>query len=357
MADLKKLPDKLTEIESRLRQVSVQPKKRILARAGDNLNLNRIDRFTSVDELLLIQIDESRKTRALLTEIAAGIGALRQPIDIRQDKYSPVVAERLERLVQLQEAKSVSTEPVRDYNFIYPPDGSKKTVDAGRTIIDFYQGVVKLPNGTEEYMSDSLRKHMLEPGSVRSVAISTSQASRYGLDNMGLKPIDATDFQTERKQSFTVLQLETTMQTQITVWASTNPDAFFGKIGASTTGGVINTYGVAVDILSEYGAPAGTIGYYSGNLTTYQTLATVTVGSGKYGDLYEIGMTPDTNAWFKVSIGGTALFEDIKLLNPVALTFPPNKLAAGTVILVQVKSINGTAIEVNGSITMKEVST
>lgn len=253
--------------------------------------------------------------------------------------------------------KRDATKPTQDFYFTYPADGTKKTISKGRVIIDFYAGTVKLPDGTEERLSDSLRRFKQDGVAIGSLSIYSSQAAKYALDEGGLKPIDASDFQTERNQSFTKLRLETTTDTQITIWASTNPDAFFGKLGATTTGGIINSYGVQIDPLAEYGTPKIDLGYYSGSDTGYQTLVSLIIAAGKYGVLYEIGLTPDTAARFKLAIGGVEQFADKKILNPVGLPFAPNKLATGSVILLEVKSADGTAIEVNGYVSIKEVST
>lgn len=112
--------------------------------------------------------------------------------------------------------------------YTYPPDGTRKTVGAGRTVIDFYDGTVKLPDGTDETLSGSLKTHSRDY--VRSVMVECDQAARYGLDDKGLKPINAGNVQTETNQEFTRLVIETTTSTQINVWACTHPTA---KIGIS----------------------------------------------------------------------------------------------------------------------------
>ena len=200
-----------------------------------------IDRYTQLDELALMQLDELKRLNQILlaqTAILKETGK-QQAAYVPQDKSLPVIVDKLNRIIETQ-AVINHTAPAKDVYFTYPPDGTKKTVSKGRMIIDFYEGVVKLPDGMDERISDSLRRLKLPEGSIRSFAIFSNQAARYSLDEAGLKPIDASDFQTERNQSFTKARLETTTDTQITIWASTNPDAFFGKLGATTTGGIIN---------------------------------------------------------------------------------------------------------------------
>lgn len=107
--------------------------------------------------------------------------------------------------------------------FTYPADGTRKTVGIGRMIIDLYEGKVKLPDGSEEKLSDSLKSHKMEYA--RSLAIECDQIVKYGLDTGGLKPNGAANIQTETYQKFRRIVIETTTNTQVNVWASTNPAA------------------------------------------------------------------------------------------------------------------------------------
>lgn len=346
-----KLSDGLSRIEEHIKKYRAADTNKPVTK-----NQKPLDRFTNVDELLLALVEEQRITTDLLQQILEKKpeNPEKQQLYVPQDNSLSLIAGRLDRLIELQAVRGRG-EKGQDIYFTYPADGTKKTVGAGRTIIDFYNGVVKLPDGTEEKISDSLVKHKLEPGSIRSFTISADQAAKYSLDYGGLKPITATDFQSDRNESFSTLILETTVDTPITIWASTNPDAFFGKIGAGTTGGLVNIYGVQIDPVSEYGTPKGDIGYYSGASTNYTTLKLLTVSTGKYGVLHEVSMTPHPKALFRLTIGGVTQFTDIKLINPVTLKFPPCKLAAATQILIEVKSSDGTSIEVNGEVSLKEV--
>lgn len=324
---------------------------------GNQPEQKPIDRITDIDELLRTLIQESRTTNSLLTSL------LQRPAPVDQenrlfvpgDNSLSLLTERLGEFIdQQQSGKSVNKE---FFYFTYPADGTKKTIGIGKTVFDFYNGIVKLPDGTTEYISDSLKKHNLDPGSIHAMAIGCDKAAKYSLDNGGYKPITATDFQTERNLGFTTLVLDTTVNTPTTVWASTNPDAFFGKLGANVTGGIVNTYEIAVDPNCEFGDPAGDIGYYTGVDQTYKTLSTYTVGATKYGVLHEVSMTYDLKARYKLTIGGTVKFTDKQITAPYSMVFPPNKLAAGTVILLEVKSVDGTNILVSGGISLKEVST
>ena len=98
-------------------------------------------------------------------------------------------------------------------------------------------------------------------------------------------------------------------------------------------------------------------GRYSGTAQTAQTVASWTVATAKTGVLKEISLVADLpgHAEFTVSIGGTALFTDKLFQTTLTLVFPDLKIAAATVVLVEVESDDGTAIVVDAVITGKEV--
>lgn len=133
------------------------------------------------------------------------------------------LAKKLDKIIELLEKQiELSTD---FYYITYPADGSTKTVSAGTIIIDLYEGIVKLPNGVEERLSDSLKAH--DRQYARSFVIYCSVTAKYKLDDRGYKPIDGT--QSERYQKFQRVTMETTEDTNFTFWACTNPDAFFQK--------------------------------------------------------------------------------------------------------------------------------
>lgn len=105
----------------------------------------------------------------------------------------------------------------------YPADGTKKSVDKGKVVIDFYNGKVKLPDGTNENISDNLKNHNLELA--HSLMVEVDKDAKYSLDNGGSKPIGAGNVQNETYQDFAEIIIETSQTTQIAVWACTNPAA------------------------------------------------------------------------------------------------------------------------------------
>jgi hypothetical protein len=104
------------------------------------------------------------------------------------------------------------------------------------------------------------------------------------------------------------------------------------------------------------GVPIAKVDRYSGGSTSYQTLVSWTVSVGKSGMLKEVSMiTSDyDHTYFRLTIAGTKQFEDKLIQGPLTLPFPDNRLEAGSVVLLECRSTNGTSITVDGSITGKE---
>jgi hypothetical protein len=104
-------------------------------------------------------------------------------------------------------------------------------------------------------------------------------------------------------------------------------------------------------------AAAGGIGRYSGADTTYQTVKSWTVATGKTGELKEISMTSTVLAktHWKIVIGAVTFVTDLLLGAPVSFPFFDLKLAAGVVVTVSCKSTDGSSINADASIVGKEI--
>lgn len=105
---------------------------------------------------------------------------------------------------------------------------------------------------------------------------------------------------------------------------------------------------------------AGDAGRYSGSATTYQTVASWTVATGKVGELVYVVTNGGnlTNARIKVTIGAKVYTFDVIYVAPTFYYFSPLKLAAGTVVKVEARAITGGAgneITVEAIITGKEI--
>lgn len=102
---------------------------------------------------------------------------------------------------------------------------------------------------------------------------------------------------------------------------------------------------------------AGAVGRYTGAATTYQTVATWTVTADRVGDLKEILILSSdfTKSYFQVTVGSVVYASDWMTTSALPLIFEDLKLAAGTVVKVETKSTDGTAITVDAAIVAKEI--
>ena len=104
-------------------------------------------------------------------------------------------------------------------------------------------------------------------------------------------------------------------------------------------------------------AAAGDIGNYSGVHETYQTVATWTVTAEKIGELKEVLIISDDYAHtlVQITIAGTVFETDWSPTSSMPIIFEDLRLAAEAVVLVETKSSDGTAIDVDAIIIGKEV--
>lgn len=103
---------------------------------------------------------------------------------------------------------------------------------------------------------------------------------------------------------------------------------------------------------------AGAVGRYSGTATTYQTVASWTVETGKVGELKEITLLSDDydHTHFKVTVGSIVFANNWLVQAAMPLIFEDLRLAAGSVVKVETKSTDGTAIVVDTVIVGKEIT-
>lgn len=101
----------------------------------------------------------------------------------------------------------------------------------------------------------------------------------------------------------------------------------------------------------------GDAGNYSGVLQTYQTVASWTVSAAKVGELKEILIISDDYAHTlaQITIAGVVWETDWSPTQAMPIIFEDLKLAAGAVVLVEAKSSDGTAIDVDAIIVGKEI--
>lgn len=273
------------------------------------------------------------------------------------DILATKVAEKIPLPEYIEAVSPISTFLNMQFHyFTYPSDGTKKTVGKGITQIDFLEGKVYLPDGTEEHISDNLRNHK-EPF-IRSFMIDTDQDIVFWLDNSGKKSIDQDDIHGETYQNFRMLYIKTTTTTAFSIWACTNPEAFLRRFKPAIFRKVVNEFNVKVNPISDTGDPHIELGYYAGSSITYQGLASATIPADHYGVVREVSFTSDSLARYKLTIGTTVQFEDIKAVAPLSIPFSPHNLGSSTTVTLEVKSGSvGGAVEVNGLLSYKTVPT
>ena len=101
----------------------------------------------------------------------------------------------------------------------------------------------------------------------------------------------------------------------------------------------------------------GGIGRYAGSSTSYQTVVTATVGTGKIVEQLEISVTGGVLAktYWQIIIAGVTFTSARQIDAPLTLSFYDLHLAAAAIVVVKARSTDGTSINANASITGKEV--
>lgn len=118
---------------------------------------------------------------------------------------------------------------------------------------------------------------------------------------------------------------------------------------------------VAATVVTEIAANETPISKTQGKITntdqTYQTLATWTVTAARNGILYgiELYAVPFSAAHFRLTIGGVVQWTNFEFPTGVNQGFSDARLVAGTVVLVEGKSNDGTSVNLWGMIEGKEV--
>jgi hypothetical protein len=102
---------------------------------------------------------------------------------------------------------------------------------------------------------------------------------------------------------------------------------------------------------------AGGVGRYTGTSSSYQTVVSWTVATGKLGELKEITLLTSKydKSNFQVTIGSVVFATNWIVQAAMPLIFEDLKLSAGTVVKVEVKSTDGTSITVDAVVTAKEI--
>jgi hypothetical protein len=102
---------------------------------------------------------------------------------------------------------------------------------------------------------------------------------------------------------------------------------------------------------------AGDVDRYSGNSTSYQTVAEWTVTTDKVGKLHEVSLVSNNYAktLFKLEIASITFMQDITIKTALTLPFNGLSIAEGETVTLSAKSSDGTSITVDGAITGTEI--
>ena len=106
--------------------------------------------------------------------------------------------------------------------FSYPKDGTKKTIPIGDTKIDFYNGIIILPDGSREELLTSLKEEGRKWA--RSVFVETNKDIKIWLDRESITPVAQGNSIGIPNAHFKVLWIKATEATEISAAASTNPE-------------------------------------------------------------------------------------------------------------------------------------
>ena len=114
---------------------------------------------------------------------------------------------------------------------------------------------------------------------------------------------------------------------------------------------------VIVEAEAEDEAAETQLDRLSTSSTSYGTVVSWTVTADKVGVLHCVEMESDNydKTRFQFTIAGEVQFTDIQIEASLSLEYPDVKLAAGSEVLLEAKSSDGTAINVDGDILGKEV--
>ena len=109
------------------------------------------------------------------------------------------------------------------FEVTYPPEGGSKTITAGTLDIDVYTGQIFLPNGDEEFFSNSLQRCGVEYA--RSLFIETTKAIVLQLDDGGKHTVEKLEtILWNHLKPFQRISITATESTNIKVVASTDPN-------------------------------------------------------------------------------------------------------------------------------------
>ena len=102
----------------------------------------------------------------------------------------------------------------------YPADGDKRTVEKGTLVVDLFTGEVTLPDGTVEHTSLYLDSMGFDVA--KKLTLDTDKNVTLSLDSGGKYEVEAGEIELTVKQGFRIVYIETTEDTEVGVWVSTD---------------------------------------------------------------------------------------------------------------------------------------
>mgnify|MGYP001583016275 CR=1 FL=1 len=115
---------------------------------------------------------------------------------------------------------------------------------------------------------------------------------------------------------------------------------------------------LAVPVLATTEIPISRLGKATDSAQAYQTVLSYTVPAATIAILYGVELYSDLFAktLWRLTIGGVVQWQDKDVPTALNTFFAEARLAAGTVILLEGKSSDGTAVTMWGSLEGKEIS-
>ena len=179
---------------------------------GDEIVVPRqqfMDRLSRVDELLELLVAKPAG------ELTVEIPALPDPLPVTFPLADPLPV-----TFPLTDPLPVALAPPADpFILAYPGDGTRATIAAGTTTINFKTGSVKAPDGTITTLSSSL--DLASKNFMRSVVINTDAAIVIQMDSRDKIPARAGAWAQLQDTEFEKLYITATTDTEIFVSAST----------------------------------------------------------------------------------------------------------------------------------------
>jgi len=138
-----------------------------------------------------------------------------------------------EQRVSVQEILRKMEETREIFIVTYPTGGGSQTFPAGISVIDYYEGKITFADNTSDDLLNNL-KNLDEPW-MRSIFIETDQTIQVSFDDgVNFYQVVQGDFLGLTYQQFQHVYIKTTQDTNISVWATTSPDAVLNKLKADS---------------------------------------------------------------------------------------------------------------------------